>query len=278
MFSLGKFGRLRGNGRGEGPKGLRVIVVSTPRSGNTWLRHQLNNLYGFNSRPRGELAVHEPGHVPWGDLPADCVLELHWRRAEPLTALVRTHGFRVVTLARHPLAVLISILQYAQHIDETVKWLRGEGGDESSLVGATPCSEAFLRYATSPRAAALLSVSPMWWRAPGVVRVRYEDLVRDGSGALRRLTRALAPAPVDRIMQAVHTCTIDHLRRPDNAPHFWQGSPDLWRSLLTADSARRIHAAHPRVFRALGYRCDPDPSLTVARADAEWRRLAATVQ
>jgi hypothetical protein len=55
--------------------------------------------------------------------------------------------------------------------------------------------------------------------------------------------------------------------------HFWQGRPGHWKSLLTAHVARRIAAAHPEMFQALGYKCDPDFKLTPAQADLNWYRL-----
>jgi hypothetical protein len=270
MNFLRLFGRA-GRPGDEGP--LRLLVVSSPRSGNTWLRTLLTKVYGFDVRPHGEIAVHRPADVPWDDLPPRCILQLHWHNVEPLTSLLRAHRFRTLTLVRHPFEALISVLQYCQHIDETYKWLDGEGGDESGLPGASPCSEAFLRYAESPRAAALLSVSPEWWGVRGALRVRYEDLVRDTPGALARLGRSLGRAPAGRVAKSVDACAIDRLRRPDNAPHFWQGTPDLWRSLLTAGAARRIWSAHGRLYRRFGYRCDADPSLTPERAEANWRYL-----
>src|SRR5262245_65691843 len=98
--------------RGGAPR-LRVAVVSTPRSGNSWLRRLLDHVYGFSASDRGELPLYNPLEAPWPDLPARCVIMTHWRRAGPLPALLEEHGFRVVTLARDPLDVLISILHYA---------------------------------------------------------------------------------------------------------------------------------------------------------------------
>ena len=73
---------------------------------------------------RGELPVHTIDAVPWAELPDRCIIQLHWHPVEPLLSRFR-HRLRVVTVTRHPLAVLVSILQYCQHIDETWKWLSG---------------------------------------------------------------------------------------------------------------------------------------------------------
>src|SRR5262245_44560627 len=85
--------------------GLRIVVISTPRSGNTWLRHLLAKIYGSQ-----ELAVHNPADVDWAAIPVDCILQIHWRPTPEFLSLLERHGFRVVVLARHPFDVLLSIL------------------------------------------------------------------------------------------------------------------------------------------------------------------------
>ena len=45
--------------------GLRLAVLSTPRSGNTWLRHLLAASFGLEQQ-----AVHNPGEIDWLRLPA----------------------------------------------------------------------------------------------------------------------------------------------------------------------------------------------------------------
>ncbi len=199
-------------------------MVSTPRSGNSWLRRLLDHVYGFSGEDRGELALYNPLEAPWSGLPGRCVLMTHWPRAGPLPALLEEHGFRVVTLARHPLDVLISILHYAPS-GASLRWMEGDQGDERPIFGASPRSAAFLDYATGPRARALLSVSPAWWSAPGSLRVRYEDLVRDPLGRLAKLTRSLEHAPVSAWPTRSPPARSTACARPRPAPTSGRGSP-----------------------------------------------------
>ena len=244
-------------------------MVSTPRSGNTWTRRLLATAYGLE-----EWAVHNPDDLNWDGLSRRCLLQLHWHHALPFTSLLDRHGFQVVVLSRHPLDVLMSILHFAPNEPQTARWLEGEGGDEVAIHGALPCSRAFLDYATGPRAAALLSVSPEWRRAGDSHGLRYEDLVSDPAGELLRLAEALGhPVAPEAIAGAVAANSLENLRATNLNQHFWQGRPGLWKTLLTADTARRIADAHAGVFAAGGYACDPDEDLTPARADANWYRL-----
>jgi hypothetical protein len=220
------------------------------------------------------MAVHRPDDLNWADLPEKCVLQLHWHRTAALVQQLREEGFRILSVARHPLDVLISILQFCLHDDSTLQWLDGEGGDERPIHGAMPGSAVFLDYAVGPRAAALMTVSREWKSAPECLPVRYEDLVADGVGELTRIADALGE-PTDRpIAEVVAGATIPKLQdRTGVAHHFWQGRPDLWRSLLIAPAVERIAAARHDYCAELGYSCAPDPLLNPAQAEAHWLAL-----
>jgi hypothetical protein len=247
----------------------RLAIVSTPRSGNTWVRSLLGKAVGCPS-----LSVHRPGDLDWDTLPAACILQVHWRPTPEFIAQLNCYRFQVVVVSRHPLDVLISILHFALHDNSTLYWLDGDGGDERSIRGAMPCSRAFLNYATSDRVAKLLSISRQWWRVPGVGRLRYEDLVANPAGEVSRLVRVLDMPLTTPIDAAVADSTLSRLRAETQCMHhFWQGRPGLWRTLLAADVARAIAETHAGHFKALDYECDPDPLLDRRRADSLWLDL-----
>jgi hypothetical protein len=243
-------------------------MMPTPRSGNNWLRHLLCSLYDMAG-----FAVHNPAELDWSALPADCLLAVHWHPSPSFLERLEAHRFRPLVLARHPLDVLVSILQFALHTS-TERWLEGEGGNERGIVGAMPRSTAFLNYARGPRAAALLAVSHEWWQIPGCVRVRYENLKRDAPGELRRLADDFGVLPRRAIADVVAEKSLANLREATGATHhFWQGRTGLWKSLFPAEEAQAIARAHAPVFADLGYDCDPDPDLDAGQADANWLKL-----
>jgi hypothetical protein len=246
---------------------LRVAILSTPRSGNTWLRLLLAAAYRVP-----DLAVHKMWDSDWAGLPPECVLQLHWNRTPKMRDRLAEHGFRVVTVARHPLDTLVSIVPFALTDGDTRQWLQGTGGDESGLFGASPRSRAFVRYATGPRAAALFSVTADWWGEPDVTAVRYEDLVADPAGELARVCGRLAPPREPDLAAVAAGHTLDRLRPRAGNGHFWQGRPGHWRELVPAPEAAEIAAALPGAFAKYGYACDPDPALTAEAADANWVR------
>jgi Sulfotransferase domain len=249
---------------------LRIAIVSTPRSGNTWARNLLTALYDLPS-----FAVHHPQGIDWANLPQGLVLQLHWPPTAELLGLFRQYQFQIVTLARHPLDVLLSILHYSMHSGTTTFWLQGQHGNEDKIFGAMPCSVAFLEYATGPRAAALLSVSEAWWSRPDCRQLRYETLVEDPGGSLVELAQHLGGAPRRPVDEVVAANTLESLRAATQAEyHFWQGQPGNWKRLLPEREAERIARSHEACFSRLQYICDADPALTVQEADENWVRLA----
>lgn len=246
---------------------LRLAIVSTPRSGNTWFRNLLLRYYAI---PEG--ASHELTDADWERMPPEVVYQIHWPRTPEFVAQLRDHGFRVVTLARHPLDTLISILHFSWYNPNTAQWLLGRGGDESQLRAAMPRSRPFVEYAAGPRAAALLGVTADWWGQPDVVSVRYEDVVRDPAGQLAALAEQVGPPRCESVAAVVAACSLDNLKKQAVDNHYWKGRPGLWRELIPAAEAGEIAAALAPLLAQLGYTCDPDPRVDARAADFAWVR------
>jgi hypothetical protein len=246
----------------------RVVIVSTPRSGNTWLRHLLSVVYEIPT-----IAVHNPRDLDWDTLPRDCILQMHWHPIPSFLTRLEHGQFRVIVLARHPLDTLISILHFSLH-EPTARWLEGEEGNERSIFGAMPRSSAFLQYAAGPRSRALLSVTAEWWNLPGAIQVHYESMVRDPQAELARVVEILGGEIKKPLGTALAATTIPRLRAmTQNNHHFWQGKIGLWKSLLTAHEAIEIARTYATVMETLSYACDPDPDLNAVQADSNWLKL-----
>jgi hypothetical protein len=247
---------------------VRFAIISSPRSANTWLRRLLVEFLALE-----EHAVHTPEEFDWSRVPERCVLQLHWWRDPSLTRLLDEHGFRVCVLARHPLDTLISILHFAAHEPLTARWLDGAHGDESAIIGAEPCSEAFVRYATSERATALIGVSPQWWSYPAIAKIRFEELISQPVDQLELIAGRSDVEPVISAARAVEIISFARMQQEGTNEHFWQGRPGLWRALLAAPYTREIVAAYVSHAREFGYDLTPDPALSVDQARRNWRAV-----
>lgn len=245
----------------------RIAIVSTPRSGNTWLRGMLSRVFGLQ-----EIAIHTPEELDWDRAPKRCAVQIHWLRTDPFPGLLDRHGFQVVTLARHPLDVLLSALNYNSYTHFRESCPEGPSCPTCAILEAKPRDPAFLDYCCVHEGPSILSHSPDWWPAPGVHRVRYESLVHEPHETLGALVTALGLDVRKSVDEAVADYDMNLLRsyRETMHYHYWQGRPGLWRTMLPAAEARRIAATHAEVFSTLDYQCDPDESLTDLQADLNW--------
>ena len=217
------------------------------------------------------LAAHNPGEIPWTQLPPSCLVAMHWNRGEEFTNFLTDHGFRIVITTRHPLDVLISILHFSPHEPATDRWLEGECGNERVLEGATPTSHAFADYCLGRRAARLLQVSVEWLKTAETV-VKYEDLLRDPAAELRRVLAYFGAGINADVEVVVEANRIEKLRG-FSVHHFWRGQAGLWKHLIDRELATAICQRHREVFDTFGYNCEGAASLSPEQIDRVWQEL-----
>lgn len=244
-------------------KSMRIAIVSSPRSGNSWLRCILRDGLGLQ-----ELAVHN--YLDAGCIPERCVFQLHWYREPNFQNFLSKHEFRVITIARHPLEILTSVLHFVRYEPETSRWLEGNCELPGSLAGLFPASDEFREYALSFGCENLLSVTYQWWHDHSAIRVRYEDLVAAIAFESRRIAEQLGVSP-EGMLDAAAANSLDTFRALPNR-HGWQGRPGLWKDLIPFANAAAIFARYRPIFETLGYSIEPT-SLTREMADANWAGL-----
>jgi hypothetical protein len=216
-----------------------------------------------------ELAVHNWKDLP-NELPANCIVQIHWYREPNFQSFLRENNFRLIVLARHPLDILLSVLHFIRYEPLTARWLEGNCALLPELIDSSPVSAAFNRYATSWGAENLLSISYQWWHDSTAFRVRYEDLLRDPKSKFADIAKAF-DGPTDRLEAILQEINLEKFQAMPNR-HGWQGKSGLWRKLIPTLAALNIYAYHFRVFNALGY-SPPLSLLTHAVARRNWERL-----
>ena len=238
---------------------LRLAIISTPRSGNTWVRNLLAQLYELE-----EVPVHFPEEIHWDSLPERCVIQLHWYPLESLTTKLEKAGVRVVVLARNPFDILISWLNYSIYVHQWGLCPGADTCDKCEVVGISPQSQSLIDYTAGSTGHWFLNHSPAWWNREGVIRARYEDLVAEPELAYGRLIESIGEAPHKPLAEVLEATSIHKMKASVDSwwvGHYWQGQPGLWRKLIPAKVAHAIAAANPIPFEVLGYPCDPDESL-----------------
>jgi hypothetical protein len=242
---------------------LRVAVIGTPRCGNTWVRSVLGDILKLE-----QLAVHN--YTELESIPDRAIVQLHWYREPHFQRFLRDYGFKTLVLSRHPLDVLVSILNFIRYEPATARWLEGNAEIPPSLVGQPPTSTEFLQYATSWGAENVLCISYQWWHDPDAIKVRYEELVKRPQETLLSLARMFDPNAQDQ-NGAISRFSLPFFRNLPNK-HGWQGRPGLWRELIVYFDARCIYKRHKRVFDVMDYSVRPY-LLSRAGALRRWEEL-----
>lgn len=243
---------------------MKLLIASTPKMGNTWLRYLLAVIYDLPMPQVG--AEFNPNEF---DKLGPCwVSQQHYYPQSKLLNWTREQEVTVFTVVRHPCDVLISLYHYVSNYEKDEL---GKGfGLESELIKDEGSYSEHTKSFVKDTFYWLLNVSVSWIHSRHSQVVRYEDLWRDPVTTLIDLTSRLRPVSVEKIERAVEKSNISVLRRLDepNSKFFRQGSVGHWRESLPPDIVDlfRTLDPYPAQFAALGYTLDFDDPLMAAPA------------
>jgi hypothetical protein len=246
----------------------RLFLACTPRTGNLWFRKML-----AASLDVPDVAAHSPSDIDWNRLPSGFIAAMHWHATAEMQEFLQERGIEVLVTVRHPLDVLLSILQFCQFEPATAHWLNGEGGTEAGIMGADPTRPQFLEYALSNRAEALLGVS-FEWRQKAKAVVRYEDLVEDPHRVIQSVLENLGEVPAIPLEQVVLSYQFSKLKAVIHH-HAWLGRPGLWKDVMIEEYRQAIYQRHFKVFDRFGYSIE-GAAPRVEEARKKWEDLVSS--
>jgi hypothetical protein len=238
------------------PSTLKIIILSAPKTGNTWLRWLLHEAYRI---PIVELPEEwTPECVD--DLPPSFVTHQHLFPSESLVRWLVESKAVVLTMIRHPADTFLSYFHY-------VKW-HGTGLDPSAETliqdGDRPGKNAlkYLKY-SFPRSYTISLV----WANLGSHVVRYEDLLADPLSQLGEISSKIVPLDEERLKTAVLLCRPEYLTRPGlvDPLHLRTRSARRWIQELPSEivDAMASIQAYASTCKMYGYdwsRSAPEPS------------------
>jgi len=233
------------------PSHLKVLILSCPKTGNTWLRWLIHYAYGT---PIVDLPM------DWNDavassLPDAFVSHQHlWPTPDLVDWLVRNNVV-VLTTIRHPADTLLSYFHYASWQDLSADPHAAAMKDDGERPGkktAKYASHAFpLAYAVS-----------LAWARLGAHVVRYEDMLQDPVSCLRGLADKIAPLDEFKIRAAAILCRPDHLTRPGlvDSRHIRTGTAQKWVDEIPEEIVEVLECAEPFKSACAEYSYDWDRS------------------
>jgi Wzt C-terminal domain len=186
------------------PDRLKIVILSAPKTGNTWLRWLLHYAYKIQIVELPEEWA--PGCAD--DFPPRFVTQQYLTPGKSLVRWLVESRAVVLTTIRHPADTFLSYFHY-------VKWHDDAGSDSSAAMlkqdGDRPGKNA-LKYVTYsfPQSYAI----SLAWAKLGSHVVRYEDLLVDPLLQLREVTSKIVPLDEERLKAAVFLCKPEQLTRP----------------------------------------------------------------
>ena len=200
-----------------------VWIASYPKSGNTWLRFLLANL--MHQKPIASSAevrelvpdIHEGiiGRHLWG--PRSTLIKTHWAFHTRFPLREDTVG--IIHLVRHPVATLESNQNYA--INRSGNLAR-QATEEQVAELAQRFVEGFIENGGHRQfvnhGIGTLEEHVASWSSPIIryqrIQVRYEDLVTDTVGELRKIAKFLGVDRSEAEMEmAARSASFDEMRR-----------------------------------------------------------------
>jgi len=208
------------NARPVDPTALRILIVSPPKTGNTWLRLLLRHAYGLRNV---DLPVPFAAEAATA-LGAGWISHTHLLPHPELVDWLVAHDVTVLTTVRHPGDTLASLFHYLRWAgdpgDPACEMLRGDGDRPGA--GAERYARAYYAQTYSIAHA---------WATLGSHVVRYEDLIADPLEELRAIADRIGPVAEPLLRRAVIL-----------------GDPRLMRSLGEVDP-RHVRKAEPGGWR-----------------------------
>lgn len=236
-----------------------VLLVSYPKSGNTWVRFLVGNLLDSNEPitfANLERRVPDLYVVPERDLLA-CPRPRHIKSHEAYDARYR----RVVYVVRDPRDVLISAYHYSVKTRAITEELGLEAFAARSVAGDFRRQPDWGEHVGSWLGARLGSDQ--------FLLLRYEDLLSDTLGAAERLAAFLGVGrSEDQLRAAVQRSSAAELRRQEEQdPHAWvamrgtradrpfvrAARAGQWQGALSEHLLTEIERQWGRVMREAGY-------------------------
>jgi hypothetical protein len=247
--------------RGDSSPELKIVIVSTAKTGNTWLRHLLAAIYdlpavdlGFPFDPDAASGFGER----W-------ITHQHYAPEPALLEWAQRNNAKLVTTIRHPGDVLVSLYHYVRAYNHQFDFhqLAAFAADDGTF--GEP-----VRSVVQTVFADLIAVSVAWLSTGVAHVVQYEALYFDPVATLAQLTDAIHPVSRDCIERAVERCDIRVMRAlaHENSAFFRQGGCGSWRRVLPADiiDLLRTTEPYPAQFAALGYTLDAQDAWSAASA------------
>jgi hypothetical protein len=264
IFRYSMADRERGEHLPRDPALLKIVIVGTPKTGNTWVKHLLADIYGL---PIVRLGTQfSPGEV--ASAGPRWIAHQHFLPTQNLVDWGLDNNVVFLSAVRHPGDVLVSLWHHVrnQRLPREADTADCSQGASMLLDGPAVMGEHTRRF-VEEGFHLYVNLSVAWMRRSLTSVVRYESLWDCPLETLRSLTSDIIPVSDDRLSLAISACELAMMQSvlDPEKKFIRQGGVGAWRTALPEEIKHLLATLdpYPQQFAALGYTMDEsDPANT----------------
>lgn len=233
---------------------MKILIAGAPKTGNMWLKSILGHLYKI---PQVDLSGAPDFRAYLNQNFQTFVTHQHFLPKPYIVAWVKQENVRVLTMARHPGDLFLSLYYYVNKFAE--KWReKGTLGSTAShqLIGKNLDHEAVFRYLEQDFHAECLGKTLAWVNAGHAFDLRYEDLNAKPFTTVKSLVSQLEPARSWNLWRALQKSRFRVMQKkagPEMKAHFRNGKTGGWKAVLNPKHIDILEEVSAPAMKRWGY-------------------------
>jgi hypothetical protein len=252
---------------------LKILIVGTPRTGNTWVKRCLSLIYDL---PVVDFSLPEfwrpfDAH-PYDQLGHRWIAHQHLPPFDSIVRWARDRNVILITTTRHPADTLVSLYHYARNFGargeierETLELL--QMSDKQDKREANSTSSNGLQAYVREKFFKTLHFSIAWLQRRFSYGIRYESLWDKPFETIETLTNQISPVSCQHIRDCLEKCQLEQMRKDaqGDAAFFRGGGLGNWKTSLPAEIVEMLRHLSPYASQIewLGYRLDDYPIASI---------------
>jgi hypothetical protein len=202
---------------------LKILIISTAKTGNVWLRALLAHLYDLPI-VEGDQADFEFNAQRFDQYGDHWITHKHYPFSEEILHYAQQNNIILLTTFRHPADILVSYFHFVRWIthtyDDEIALLRKDGGHIGENTKYFVESEMFIHHL----------VISYHWKPHCLDCIFYEDLLENPIQVLTHLSNKILPVKSEQIQRAVIASQMKYLKIDRDGNHFRKGNSQQWQT------------------------------------------------
>jgi hypothetical protein len=237
---------------------MRIIIASTPKTGNIWAKCLLANIYNLQilfKPPSNEKQLKESIQQGWFE--ENSIFHQHFSPTETFFNLVDSIHCQIITTLRNPYDTFVSLFHFVQNFpkqfnrpEDPLHVLCGKSIDHPDVLNYISQGEQGFGLH--------IQVASDWLESGKTIILRYENLQETPFQELKKATDRISPASSATIREAIQACRAEKMRFQKKAwaKHIRKAEMGDWQNHLTEAHLEVFRTNHRALIQKLGYKVE----------------------